>query len=87
MTFDPDYVVHPGETLKEVMRALHLDVVALARRTSYPDRILRDVIRGRAPITSGLALRLEETFGISAAFWRKLQRNYTRRLARLKGSA
>jgi len=63
--FDPDYGVHPGETLRD----------ELAARGIEPDAEMQAVLEGGV-LSDELAARLEKALGISAQTWKNLMRQY-----------
>jgi addiction module HigA family antidote len=83
-SFQPDFAIPPGETLKETLETIGMSQSDLAERTGRPKKTINEIIMGKAAITSETALQLERVFGIPASFWNNLERNYRERLAGLK---
>ena len=83
-SFQPNYAVPPGETLKETLETIGMSQAELAERTGRPKKTINEIIMGKAAITSETALQLERVLGIPASFWNNLERNYQERLARLR---
>jgi HTH-type transcriptional regulator / antitoxin HigA len=83
-SFQPDYTVVPGETLKETLETVGMSQAELAERTGRPKKTINEIIMGKAAITSETALQLERVLGVPASFWNNLECNYQERLARLK---
>ena len=81
-SFQPDYAVPPGETLKETLETIGMSQAELAERTGRPKKTINEIIMGKAAITSETALQLERVLGVPASFWNNLERNYQERLAR-----
>lgn len=79
--FDPDWVVCPGETLREWMEENGHDV----RRAAYLCRVdvvtFEDVLNGTMPIEVPLAVQLYFGTGIRPRVWLNLERNYRQGLA------
>lgn len=73
---------HPGEILREELRARGLTQVACAARIGRSIRVVNRIIKGRQSITPGTALDLEHGLGISADFWMRLQADHDVRVAR-----
>lgn len=71
-----DLLVHPGETLKEVLEEKNMSQEELAIRTEYSAKHVSEVVRGKKDISSEFANRLEYALGIPAHFWMNLQTNY-----------
>ncbi len=69
---------HPGEILREdVLPELSLTVAEAARQLGISRVQLSRVIHGRAPVSSDLALRLEQWLkGPSAEVWLRMQVSY-----------
>ena len=71
-----DLLVHPGETIKEVLEEKKMSQEELAIRTEYSAKHVSEVVRGKKDISSEFANRLEYALGIPARFWMNLQTNY-----------
>jgi antitoxin HigA-1 len=67
-------VPHPGEVLKDELKARGLSALALALR--LPASRVSQIIRGQRAITPETAMRLARYFGGSAAIWLRLQVAY-----------
>jgi len=72
----PDLLIHPGETIAEVLKDQKISQKELAIRTGFTEKHISTVVNGKKPISSKLALKLENALGISASFWKNLQTNY-----------
>lgn len=72
----PDLLIHPGETIAEVLQDQKISQKELAIRTDFTEKHISTVVNGKKPISSKLALKLENALGISASFWKNLQTNY-----------
>ncbi len=75
-----DILVHPGETLKEVLEDRHISKEELAIKTEYSTRYIREVVNGKRDISFEFANRLEHALSISTHFWMNLQENYSKLL-------
>lgn len=71
-----DLLIHPGETIKEVLDNKKMSQEELAIRTEYSPKHISEVVRGKKDISSEFANRLEYALGIPASFWMNLQTNY-----------
>ena len=71
-----DLLVHPGETIKEVLEEKKMSQEELAIRTEYSPKHISEVVRGKKDISSEFANRLEYALGIPASFGMNLQSNY-----------
>ncbi|MGR3177933.1 MAG: ImmA/IrrE family metallo-endopeptidase [Candidatus Anammoxibacter sp.] len=83
-TFEPDYAVPPGETLKEVMESLDMTQKELSVRTGLTVQSLNRIAKGEQPITYETANKLELTTGIPARMWNNLESQYREQLAKIK---
>ena len=72
--FDP---VHPAEHLiEDFLKPLAMSDEAAAEAIRVPVSALTPFLREEAPLTPGLALRLERAFGATAAYWMRWQSEY-----------
>lgn len=70
------YVVAPGETILDLLEANCMTQLDLASKTGMNKKTVNEIIKGKAPITVSLALKLEYVFGVPASFWNNLESNY-----------
>lgn len=83
--FNPDWVVHPGETLHEWREENHLPVMAAASSCGRMSRELYEGIEaGTVPITEDIAKGLEWGTHIPATLWLNLERIFRAGLAQGK---
>jgi len=73
-------IIHPGETLKEVMEDRNMSQQELAYRTGVTPKHISTVLNGEKNITSSFAKKLEYAFNIDAEFWMNLQADYDNEL-------
>jgi len=81
--FNPNYAVHPGETLLETIDAMGISQMQLAERTGKTTKAINEIIKGKAAITPQTALQLERVLNIQASFWNSLQKRYDEKIAEL----
>ena len=63
-------MTHPGERLmEEVLLPANLSIRQAAERLEISADTLADIVRGRLPISGGIAVRLAREFGISRERW------------------
>ena len=74
--YEPDEVSPPGDTLAETLEFKKMDQAELARRTGRSPKMINEIIKGKAPITSATAIRFERVLGIPASFWINRDRHY-----------
>jgi HTH-type transcriptional regulator / antitoxin HigA len=84
LTFTPDYVSPPGETLEDVLEDRGMSQAELAERTGLSRKTVNEIIKGKASITSETALHLERVLGVPAGFWNSREHQYREALARQK---
>lgn len=75
-----DLIIHPGETLEEILEDRGMSQKELAIRTGVTEKHVSTVIRGKKNISVAYARKLEYALGIPASFWMNLQSNYDREL-------
>lgn len=75
-----DLIIHPGETLAEVLEDRAMSQKELAIRTGMTEKHISTVINGQKNISSSFAKKLEYALGIETEFWMNLQANYEREL-------
>lgn len=79
-----DLIIHPGETIKELLEEKEMTQEELAIRTGYSAKHVSEVISGKKDISSKFANALEYVFGIPTEFWINLQGNYDKEVLELK---
>ncbi len=72
----PDYLVFPGEVLEEYLESYGMTQTELAARTGLTKKTINGIIKGKSPITSETALKLESSLGRPAHFWNNLERQF-----------
>lgn len=75
-----DMIIHPGETLREVMEDRNMSQQKLAYRTGVTPKHISTVLNGEKNISSAFAKKLEYAFNIDAEFWMNLQADYDNEL-------
>jgi plasmid maintenance system antidote protein VapI len=82
--FDPDWVVPPGDLLKEALDERGMDEAAFARRVGLTVGNMRLLLIGDLALTEEMARRFEIELGIHARLWINLERNYREGLSQGK---
>lgn len=77
-----DLLIHPGETLKEVLEDNGMSQKELAIRTGFTEKHISTVIQGKKGISGKFAQCLEYVFDIDASFWCNLQSEYDQEVIR-----
>lgn len=72
----PELIIHPGETLKEILEDREMSYRDLAYRIGLAESYISNIVKGVEPITISLAKELENALGVEADFWINLQSNY-----------
>ena len=80
--YTPDYVSPPGETLEEALDERGMTQADFAKRIGMTHKHVRNIVNGRAPITSETALKFERVLGTPARFWNNREQQYRDFLAR-----
>lgn len=71
-----ELLIHPGETIFEIIQERKISQKELAIRTGYTEKHISTVINGQKHISAEFALKLQYALDIPASFWRTLQMNY-----------
>ena len=69
----------PGDTIQETIEMLGMSQAELSERIGRPKEKINDVIKGREPISTETAFRLEKALGIPASFWINREKEYRKR--------
>ena len=83
-TYNPDYTVSPGEILADHMSAELVGKGQLANHLGIPKKTLKNILKGKAPITAEIAIGLGATFSLPAHMWMNLENHYQADIKRLK---
>ncbi|MDO4502217.1 MAG: HigA family addiction module antitoxin [Coriobacteriia bacterium] len=71
-----DLLIHPGETLADVLAERGISQSALAVCTGVTPAFVSNVISGKKDISANFAMALEYALGVPKTFWINLQANY-----------
>lgn len=71
-----DLIIHPGETIADVLEERGITQVELASRTGVSPAYISNVIAGKKGISANFAMGLEYALGVPKSFWLNLQANY-----------
>ena len=75
-----EMIIHPGETLREVLDERNMSQQELALRTGMTPKHISTVLNGEKNISVSFAKKLEYALSIDAEFWIGLQALYDREL-------
>lgn len=78
-----DLIIHPGETIAEVLEVQEITQAELAARTGVSAAYVCNVIAGKKDISARFAMGLEYALGVSRSFWLNLQAAYDAELLEL----
>ena len=79
-----ELIVHPGETIKELLNDKNMNQEELAIRTGYSAKHISEVLSGKKSISSKFANSLEYVFNIPTEFWINLKGIYDKELLELE---
>ncbi|MCH7904401.1 MAG: XRE family transcriptional regulator [Armatimonadetes bacterium] len=82
LEYRPDRVSPPGDTLSDLLEERRISQKQLAVRLARSDKLINEIIKGKATISSDLALDLERVLGTPARFWLNRESAYREWLAR-----
>ncbi len=82
--FRPDYVIPPGETLRDRLAEMNLSQAELATRAGLSTKHVNQIMQGLAPITLETAVILDRITGIPARVWNRREADYREGLLRAK---
>ena len=71
-----DLIIHPGETIYDVLEERGITQAELAARTGVTPAYISNVIAGKKDISAKFAFALEYALGVPKSFWLNLQANY-----------
>jgi len=86
-SFTPDYAIHPGEYLEEVLESREISQRDLASRMGVREDYLSSIIHKKKPIGPDTALKLEKVLDISSNIWNNMNANFRLFEAKLKEDA
>lgn len=68
-TFNPDWRLHPGEVLSDVLAARGIRQSELATRTGLSAKHINQIVKQSIGISGDVAMRLELALNVPATFW------------------
>ncbi len=75
-----EMIIHPGETLREVLEEKNMSQQELAKRTGMSGKHISTVLSGEKGISVSFAKKLEYALSIDADFWIRLQSEYEKEI-------
>lgn len=82
--FNPNYAVHPGEILSDILENKGISQVELCKRMGRPEKTISEIVSGKSSITPETAFQLEQALNVPAEFWNKLESTYQEIITKLK---
>lgn len=67
--YNPDYAVHPGEYLEEVLESRRVSKKEFADRCGLSPKTVSQIVNGKASFSPDVALQFEMVLGIAAEIW------------------
>lgn len=77
---------HPGDVLKEELEVRYITQKSFADATGISYTMLNEILNGKRPVTSDVALVVEAALGVSAELLINMQSRYNMEQARMKPS-
>lgn len=75
-TFQPDYSVHPGEFLEDIIESRNLTKRDVAQRLDVNPSLITNITACKKPIGPELAIKLEHVLGVSRNIWINMNSDY-----------
>lgn len=75
-----DYIIHPGNTLQEILNDRRISQKDLALSTGVSPKHISEIIAGKKDISISFAKKLQYALGTEAMFWINLQSIYDREI-------
>ncbi len=79
------FIVPPGEILEEKINEMGLSTEEFAGQVGLSIEALVQLFKGRLPLSTVVAAKLETTTGIPADYWNRAEGSYRKKLAELEG--
>jgi len=76
LVYAPAVVSPPGYTIADLLDERDMSQAELARRLGTAPKVVNEIIRGKAPISPGMAVDLERVLGTPATFWSTRQAQF-----------
>lgn len=67
--FSPNWISHPGSTIKDVLVDKKVSNVELAQKMNLDIKAIELLLSGKLSIDDNIAYKLESTIGSTKAFW------------------
>lgn len=81
--FSPNWISHPGSTIKDVLVDKKVSNVELAQKMNLDIKAIELLLSGKLSIDDNIAHKLESTIGSTKAFWLSREEQYKKSLENL----
>lgn len=85
--FAPDWSLHPGALLRQVLQEQGLRQSEIAERTGLSAKHINQIVNESIGITGDVAVLLERTLGVPALFWTRAEADYQAYESKRKATA
>jgi HTH-type transcriptional regulator/antitoxin HigA len=75
-----EFIIHPGETLREMLKDREMTQRELAIRTDVTETHVSNIVNCLKSISVSFSKKLEYALGVDASFWINLQANYDKEM-------
>lgn len=75
-SYEPDYVVSPGEILEETLEASGIQKNDLAVRCGLSNKTISLILSGKAPVMPETAIQFERVLDVPASIWNNIEAKY-----------
>ena len=82
--YNPDYVIHPGEYLEEILESREIKKRDFAERIGLSVKAVSQIINGKSLYSPDVALMMEKTLNVSAEVWMNMSEAFQLHTAREK---
>lgn len=76
--YRPDYAVPPGWVLEERLEAQGISQAEFARQCGCSQKLISEIISGKASLEPAIALQFERMLGVDANLWLNIEADYRR---------
>lgn len=83
MTFDPDWVSPPGDTILDILEEKEISIKQFYAVMDLDKKFTEKLLKGKERITPLIAEKLQKILGAKAEFWLNRDKRYVRNCLRL----
>lgn len=74
--FNPDWAIHPSESVKEIMEERGISPIELAIECGIPIETVRSFLRSQIGISKEMAEKFPKKLGSTPEFWLRLSADF-----------